>query len=127
MISAGLAVKGATVTILGFTFKENVPDTRNTRVIDIVRSLEDYKVNVQLHDPIADTNITFKEYGVNLMDIKELKPGNAIILAVAHTEFCVQGWDLISKLLKDKRGVVFDVQRVLEREKIPAGMELLRM
>src|SRR5699024_1653047 len=66
MIKKNMPIQGSKITILGFTFKENVPDIRNTRVIDIVKELEDFGVEVQITDAYADSDETFKEYGINL-------------------------------------------------------------
>ena len=72
------------VTVLGVTFKENVPDIRNTRVVDIVRELEDFGITVQLHDPMADGDLLQEEYGLTLTPLDKLQPADAVVLAVAH-------------------------------------------
>src|SRR5471032_1028027 len=72
------------VTELGVTFKENMPDIRNTRVVDIVRELEDFGIIVQLHDPEADGDLLHEEYSLSLTPLAELKPADAVVLAVAH-------------------------------------------
>jgi len=123
----GLPVNNLIVTILGFTFKENVPDIRNTRAIDMVRSMEEHNVTVQVHDPIADTNITFEEYGVKLLNLEELQPANAIIFAVAHSDYDKLEWKIIQKLLVNGIGVVFDVQGMLNRDQVPEDIHLLRL
>lgn len=87
MIRAGINIQGAIVTILGLTFKEDCPDLRNTKVIDIMRELEDYGINVQISDPLADSNEALLEYGVNLIPYDQLKPATAVILAVAHSKY----------------------------------------
>lgn len=127
MIHAEQRVKGQLVTILGFTFKENVPDTRNTRVIDIVTSLQSYGINVQIHDPEADANEAHHEYGIQLKPENELVPAPVIILAVSHHEYRRKGWSFVSGLLEGKKGIVFDVNRVLDRATIPADIQLLRL
>ena len=87
LIAGDVKVKGARVGILGFTFKENVPDLRNTRVIDVVRELEEYGVTVITHDPQADPDEARHEYGIELSPLDELKDLEAVILAVAHNEY----------------------------------------
>ena len=87
LIQAKINIQDAKVGILGFTFKENVPDTRNTRVIDIVRELEEYKIPVVIHDPYADYEEVYKEYGIKLNTYKELQDLDVVILAVAHDEY----------------------------------------
>ncbi len=127
LIKNGSGVKGNIVNILGFTFKENVPDTRNTRVIDIVNALEEYDLRVQIHDPEADKLEAHHEYGINLVSYAELTPGHAVILAVAHNEYREQAWEYISRLLVGGKGVVFDVTRMLDRNTVPEGIELIRL
>lgn len=87
MIRAGHRLLGSTVTILGLTFKENCTDIRNTKVIDILRELNDFGVNVQVHDPHANPGDAQKHYGVSLMKFEDLQPADAIILAVSHDDF----------------------------------------
>ncbi len=115
------------VTILGVTFKENVPDIRNTRVIDIVHELADFGIAVQLHDPMADGDLLREEYGLSLTPLAELKPADAIVLAVAHRPYRKGGWDLVRPLLKAEGGFVADVPALLERAATPAGVTLWRL
>ena len=116
-----------TVTILGITFKENVPDIRNSKVMDISRELERVGVSVQISDPIASAGETVDEYGIRLTSIEALRPADAVILAVAHKEYVGGGWGLISKLLKDQQGIVLDVKARLDRAKKPEGIDLWRL
>jgi UDP-N-acetyl-D-galactosamine dehydrogenase len=127
LIHAGNHVRGCRVTVLGLTFKEDVPDLRNTRVIDIVRELQDYGVLVQIHDPWADGHEAHEEYGVHLVAREQLAPAHAVVLAVAHKQYLDQGWPLITSLLDGGKGVVADVKGVLARESIPAGVTLWRL
>jgi len=87
MIRAGHNIVGCRVTILGITFKEDCPDVRNTRVVDIIAELEEYGVEVQVCDPQADADEAKHEYGVTLTPLKALKPAVAVVVAVAHAEF----------------------------------------
>ncbi len=116
-----------TVTVLGMTFKENVPDIRNTKVIDIVRELRNFGMTVQVHDPMASAEETRHEYGVELLRMDQLRPADAVIFAVAHRDYLEGGWQLIRKLLKDGAGVVLDVKCRLERATRPAAVELWRL
>ena len=116
-----------TATILGMTFKENVPDIRNSKVIDILRELERVGVTVQVADPIASTEEAVHEYGVKLTPFNSLRPADAVILAVAHKDYVAGGWPLIGKLLKDRRGIVLDVKAKLDRAKKPEGIDLWRL
>ena len=116
----------AVVTILGLTFKENVPDTRNSRIVDIIRELESFGVSVQVHDPLANAEDARHEYGVTLAGLDSLRPADAVILAVAHDSYLEEGWPLIEGLLTGGEGLVLDVKMKLERRSKPAGIELWR-
>jgi UDP-N-acetyl-D-galactosamine dehydrogenase len=118
---------GGIVTILGLTFKEDVPDTRNSRVVDIVRELESFGLQVQVHDPLASPEDARREYGLGLTDLDALRPADAVILAVAHTSYVEGGWPLIQKLLPGGLGLVLDVKMKLDRGSKPAGIELWRL
>ncbi|MGZ4973370.1 MAG: nucleotide sugar dehydrogenase [Limisphaerales bacterium] len=115
------------VTILGLTFKEDVPDTRNSRVVDIVRELESFGLQVQVHDPLASAVDARHEYGVTITELDALRPADAVILAVAHGSYLDGGWPLIQKLLANGSGLVFDVKMKLDRGSKPDGIELWRL
>jgi UDP-N-acetyl-D-galactosamine dehydrogenase len=117
----------ATVTILGVTFKENVPDTRNSKVADIVRELKAAGVAVQVHDPLASPDEAAHEYGIDLLTNDALQPADAVILAVAHDDYVDGGWPLIGALLRGGEGLVFDVKSILDRGSKPASIELWRL
>ena len=119
--------RGGVVTILGLTIKENVPDIRNSRVIDIVRELQSFGIAVQIADPLADSRAVEEEYGVGLTELGALKPADAIILAVAHERFVEGGWPLVQRLLGEGVGLVLDVKMKLDRSSKPAGIELWRL
>ena len=87
LIQADLPVKNAKVAILGFTFKEDCPDTRNTKVIDIYNELKEYGINPVVTDETADAEEALKLYGVQFVSMKEIKDMDAVIIAVAHKEF----------------------------------------
>ena len=119
---------GGIVTILGLTFKEDVPDTRNSRVVDIVRELESFGLQVQVHDPLANPEDARHEYGLmTITELGELRPADAVILAVAHNSYVKGGWPLIQKLLAGGSGLVFDVKMKLDRRNKPDGIELWRL
>ncbi len=117
----------ATVTILGMTFKENVPDTRNSRVADIVSELRSFDLAVQVHDPLADPQEVKHEYGIELMTLEALRPADAVIFAVAHEVYVRGGWPLLTRLLKEGSGVVLDVKSQLDRRQQPDRIELWRL
>jgi UDP-N-acetyl-D-galactosamine dehydrogenase len=117
----------ATVTVLGMTFKENVPGTRNSKAVDIVRELGAGGVAVQVHDPLALPEEVQHEYGIILGKLEELAPADAVVLAVAHDDYVMQGWPLVQRLLKSGQGVVLDVKSKLDRACAPNGIELWRL
>lgn len=114
------------VTVLGLTFKEDVPDIRNSKVVDIVRELSASGIAVQVHDPMADPAHARREYGIELVKLEALQPADAVVLAVAHDAYKA-GWPLIVPLLHDSKGVVVDVKARLDRSRIPAGIALWRL
>lgn len=105
MINAGSCIKGAKVTILGLTFKENCPDLRNSKVADVVRELQDYGCDVSVHDPIAEAAEAQLEYGIRLTEWKSLPLADAIIAAVSHRHY--QDMALSELLVKAKPNAVF--------------------
>jgi len=115
------------VTILGMTFKEDVPDIRNSKVIDIVRELERFGIRTQVHDPLALVDETQHEYCVTLTSFEQLQPADAVILAVAHAEYLREGWPLMQRLLRQRNGVVLDVKSRLDRASKPDGIDLWRL
>jgi UDP-N-acetyl-D-galactosamine dehydrogenase len=117
----------ARVTVLGFSFKEDVPDCRNTRVVDIVARLREFGVAVTVCDPIADAAMARAEHGTELVPLDALAPADAVILAVSHRPFVEGGWRLVAGLLRGGIGPVLDVKGVLERSLRPDGIELWRL
>ena len=109
MLHKDLKVKESNILILGFTFKENCPDVRNTRVIDVYRNLKDYGVHVTVYDPLANPEEVLHEYGIKTLNKKPNATFDALILAVAHQEFL----EMDLSELKSKDAVVYDVKGVL--------------
>jgi len=112
LIAADVQVKKARVAILGLSFKENVPDLRNTRVVDIIQELKDYGVTVLAHDPLAIPEEARKHCGVELVSLKEIKDVDAVILAVAHREYQELGMERISSLCRKGRSILLDIKTV---------------
>lgn len=112
MLKKGIAVLDSNLLMLGFTFKENCPDVRNTKVIDIIKTLKEYNVNVTIYDPWANPAIAEHEYGVEVLNELPQTKYDAVILAVAHNEFK----DLDVKSLLAENNIVFDVKSFLPRE-----------
>jgi UDP-N-acetyl-D-galactosamine dehydrogenase len=122
MINDAMVIKDSVVTVLGLTFKENVPDLRNTRVIDIVVALQDYGVEVQIHDPYASAEEAREEYAIDLLRDEQMKPADAVILAVPHEAYLVDSWAGIAKRLRGGAGIVMDVKAKLDRGTRPSNM-----
>jgi UDP-N-acetyl-D-galactosamine dehydrogenase len=122
MIQRGMAVSGARILLLGLTFKENCPDLRNTRVIDLAREFADYGAQVDIHDPWADRAQASHEYGVDLL-VDAPTPGayDAIVVAVAHDEFRALGVDGLRRLAGD-RAVIYDIKGIFPKEAVDARL-----
>lgn len=110
LIKRGALIKGARVLVLGLTFKENCPDLRNTRVIDIIRELQELEISVDVHDPAACRDEALQEYGVTLRQ-PELGAYDAVLLAVSHDEYRSWGADRIRAFGGDG-AVFFDLKGV---------------
>jgi len=112
MIGKDIAIKGANVLILGVTFKENCPDVRNTKVIDVYHELEEYGTNVEVYDPWADPCEVKDVYGIDLLKVvHQDKKYHALIIAVAHEEFLTMDLSVV----KEAEAVVFDIKACLDR------------
>jgi UDP-N-acetyl-D-galactosamine dehydrogenase len=126
LISQGIQVNEARVTLLGLTFKENIPDIRNTRVVDILHELKEYGVSVTVADPHADPREAKEEYGIGLVPMKDLAPADAVILAVPHREFLDGAPGRVRALLRPDHSFIMDVKGVLRREDFP-GVTVWRL
>ena len=127
LVKLGRIVDGLPVTVLGLTFKENVPDIRNTKVVDIVRELESFGIAVHVHDPLADAADAEREYGIKLRAWDELPPAAAAIVAVAHEPFLGLTPDTLRPMLTDG-ALVVDVKGILDRAAFEdAGMGYWRL
>ncbi len=120
MIQNGQSIKGADVIVLGLTFKENCPDLRNSKVIDVIRELQSYGVKVHVHDPVAESAEAEHEYGVSLTAWDKLPKAGAIVAAVAHKEYAEMGVaKLCDKLVPN--GVFTDVKSFYDPAEIAAA------
>lgn len=127
MIQNGGSVKGARVNVLGLTFKEDCPDLRNTRVIDLIEELRSYGIEISVHDPVANPDEAKREYAINLMDWTSLPVAGATVLAVPHRE-------LVSRPISDfaaktiAGGCLVDVKSRLDPEAVRAhGLKVWRL
>ena len=113
LIAAGKQVRGARVAILGITFKEDVPDLRNTKVVDIISELQDYGVDVLVSDPLADPDEAWRYYAVKLQPLDQIKDVDAVILAVMHRVYLKEGIEGIAARCAANNALVIDVKGCL--------------
>ena len=116
LIAADKAVKAAKVAVLGLTFKENCPDIRNTKVIDIVRELQEYGIVPLITDPVADSAEAKQIYGVQIFSIEAIKKMDAVVIAVAHTEYKDLSMKEIDDMFGEGKKVLFDLKGLLDRK-----------
>jgi UDP-N-acetyl-D-galactosamine dehydrogenase len=117
MIKAGIAVSGSRILVLGLTFKENCPDIRNTKIIDMVRELEDVGARVDIHDPWVNPADAREEYGIELVASPEPGAYDAVVLAVAHDEFKSLGAAAVRAFGADP-SVVYDIKYLLPADAV---------
>ncbi|NLL92679.1 MAG: nucleotide sugar dehydrogenase [Clostridiales bacterium] len=122
LIVSGKAVRDSKVVIFGLTFKENCPDIRNSKVEDIINRLREYEIKPVVVDPLADSKEAYKEYGVELTDIKDINNADCVILAVGHKEFKELSTNDIDKMFvstnNNKEKVIVDVKGILDKKEI---------
>lgn len=125
MIEAGMAPKKSKVVILGLTFKENCPDTRNSKVVDIIKRLKEYEIDVYVSDNWADKIIAKKEYGIDLIDFESIPSADCLIVAVGHNEYrnlsMMQLKKLFNPNLKDNEKVLIDVKSLYRIDELEAS------
>jgi UDP-N-acetyl-D-galactosamine dehydrogenase len=112
MIKKGISINGSNLLILGITFKENCPDVRNTKIIDVVNSLEDYGINVVVYDPLANSAEVRHEYNLTISNKLPKTKFDALVLGVGHKEF--NGLDY--KALLNKNSVLYDVKGIIKEK-----------
>ena len=132
MIEAGMAPKKATVVILGITFKENCPDTRNSKVVDIINRLKEYDIEPVVADSWADVAVAKQEYGVDLVPFDQIPKADCVIVAVGHNEFRSMSMMQIKSLFKadipDEEKVLVDVKSLYRMDELKAsGMRFWRL
>lgn len=115
MLRKSTRIEKARVLLLGLTFKENTPDIRNTRIVDIISELQDYGISVDTYDPWADPTEVKQEYGITLRNKLEASAYDAVIIAVAHKEFVEMGADGVRSLGKPE-AIIYDLKYVLDKE-----------
>ena len=115
LISSDKPVKGAHVAVLGFTFKENCPDTRNTRVIDIINELREYGIEPVVCDPCADSDEAERLYGIRLTTLEDLKQMDAVIVTVAHKEFSEMKVEKFASMYREGQRIMIDVKGIYDK------------
>lgn len=121
LIHVNKVVKKSKVVIFGITYKENCPDTRNSKVVDIIKGLNEYGIEPIVVDPQANREDTKQEYGIELMDIDDVKDADCLVFAVAHDEFKNMAWEQIEKFFKNidnSEKVIIDVKGIFDKNKI---------
>lgn len=118
MIKADKQIKGSKALILGLTFKENVPDTRNTRVIDIVNELKEYGLVVHISDPVADKKEAFHEYGVEIEDFTDIQEVDVVVLAVGHEEYKNIDFAKLKSKYKKGQPILIDVKGICDQSAV---------
>lgn len=132
MIEAGMAPKKATVIVMGLTFKENCPDTRNSKVVDIIKRLKEYEIEPIVTDDWADPIVAKQEYGINLVSIDQIPKADCVIIAVGHNDFrsksMMQLKELFKEELADEEKVLIDVKSLYRMDELKAsGMKFWRL
>ena len=125
LLKQGLEVQGASVNMLGLTFKENCPDLRNTKVIHIIEELKEYGLNVTVNDVEADKNEAEKLFNLNLKDKSELSKADVVLFAVPHSEYLTERDDYIN--LAKENGIIIDIKGNIRPEDIQANQKLWRL
>ena len=118
MIEKGHVIKGATSLILGITFKENCPDVRNTKVVDIYNELVQFGIHVDIYDPWADSNEVKREYGIDILPNLENKKYNSVIIAVAHNEFLSIDYNSF----RIQNAIIFDTKSFIDRSLVDSRL-----
>ena len=121
MVNKGIDISRSKVLIMGLTFKENCPDLRNTKVVDIINELKEYRIDVVVHDPWVSHEEAYKEYGLSMMDSPEKMGYDGVVLAVAHKQFVALSLDDVKSFCKGK-SVIFDVKNIFPAELVDGSL-----
>ena len=128
MIKNGIEVSKSTIGVMGFTFKENCPDIRNTKIIDLIRELENWSVKVVVADPLADPEIVTQEYNIKLVALNELPALDSLVVAVGHNEYrCMSPLQLRS-LCQSQKPILADIKAIYDKQVVKqAGFSVFRL
>src|SRR5699024_10255292 len=125
MLKKGFPVVGANINILGLTFKENTPDLRNTKIIDVIKELQDFGLNVIVNDVEADSIEAKKFYDIDLKSVEEIKSENVIVFAVPHEDYLTNKENYLS--LVSDNGVIFDIKGIIKDEDLKKDQSIWRL
>ncbi|PTJ43159.1 nucleotide sugar dehydrogenase [Mammaliicoccus sciuri] len=125
LLKKGIEVQGMTINFLGLTFKENCPDLRNTKVIDIVRELEDYGIIVNVNDVKADKETAKKLYGIALKEKNELPKTDVLVFAVPHREYIINKQDYLQTL--NEQGIIIDIKGIIKKSDVKDSHNIWRL
>ncbi|KKK33917.1 GDP-mannose dehydrogenase [Salinicoccus sediminis] len=125
MLCKGLAVQGTTINMLGLTFKENTPDLRNTKVINLIEELREFGFGIVVHDPVADPGEAERLYGIDLREKEELVETNVMMFAVCHDEYRENRREYLEYLSDD--GLVIDIKGIIDQADLRAGQTVWRL
>lgn len=121
LVRSSVSVRDAKIVILGFTFKENCPDSRNTKVIDIIEELREYCIEPIVADPVADPWEAGRLYGITFTDMSEISDADAVVIAVAHQQFTALDQSVFDRMFGNRsndRRVLIDVKGILNRNQL---------
>lgn len=118
LAKTGKNIRDAKIAVLGFTFKENCPDTRNTRVIDIINELKEYGVSPKVVDPIASAEDVYKEYGLKLNELEECQDIDVLVIATAHDEYKEITLSQLKNMLSNEQSIIFDIKGILNKDEV---------
>jgi UDP-N-acetyl-D-galactosamine dehydrogenase len=118
LIKADKQIKGSRVGIMGVTFKENCPDVRNTKVVDVISELEEYGIETIVYDPVADLRDLENEYGIKTVSKEAFIDLDSVVIAVSHTEFMENGSEYFGKIINGENKVVMDIKGILNKKEM---------
>ena len=127
LVKMKVEISKANIVILGLSFKENIPDIRNSKSIDLIKEFQKYGFIPQVHDPVVNPEHAMRELNIQLTALEELNPADALVLAVPHREYLRREWELVKPLIKGRQSVVVDIKSILPRETTPENVYLWRL
>ena len=128
MVKLGINPSGSSVGVMGITFKDNCPDVRNSKVVDLIRELESWNIEVKVNDPWANSEEVLRQYNINLLSEREMVNLDALIFAVGHDEFREKKVSDLKKLCNVERAVIADLKSIYRKDElIAAGFDVFRL